>query len=135
MAVGGSVSTWSRLLDGVLGPEREPPVDCGLPEGVRLRSGRWIPALGGIMGRMAGPASAVTLRRSIVVHPGHEPSRKLIAHELVHVRQWQEDRWFPVKYALESLRHGYRMNRYEVEARAEADRLFPPEPTRTPRDV
>ena len=44
---------WSRLLDGVLGPEREPPVDCGLPEGVRLRSGRWIPALGGIMGRMA----------------------------------------------------------------------------------
>jgi hypothetical protein len=98
-----------------------------------VRAGRWIPAVAGVLGWMGGPAAAVTLRRTIVVYPGLEQDPRLLAHELVHVRQWREDRWFPVKYALRSLRHGYRMNPYEVEARAEADRLFPPDPTRTPR--
>jgi hypothetical protein len=125
------VKIWSRLLDGVLGPPLEGPAP--LPEGVRVRRGRWIPAVAGILGRMGGPASAVTLRRSIVVYPGHEANQKLLAHELVHVRQWRQDPWFPVKYAIGSIRHGYWMNPYEVEARAEADRLFPPDTTRTPR--
>lgn len=129
------MSLWSSLQDLVLGPPVAPPPTCTLPPGVVLRSGRWIPALGGILGRMRGPAGAVTLGRSIVVHPRHPVDARLVAHELVHVRQWRQDRWFPVRYAMESLRRGYWMNRYEVEARAEADRLFPPDPTRTPRHV
>jgi len=119
------VSPLGRLLDLVLGEPVEAPPGMRVPEGVVIRAGRWIPVLGGLMGSMSGPAAAVTLRRSIVVHPRYRLDEKLLAHELVHVRQWREDRWFPVKYALGSLRHGYWMNPYEVEARAEADRLYP----------
>ena len=133
--MGRAVKLIARLLDAVLGAPRDGPASVPVPPGVVIRSGRWIPALGGVMGRMRGPASAVTLRRSIVVHADYELDEKLLAHELVHVRQWGQDRWFPVKYALGSLRYGYWMNPYEVEARAEADRLFPPDPTRTPRHV
>jgi hypothetical protein len=122
---------WSRMKDALLGPPV--PVPHPLPPGVVVRTGRWIPVFAGMLGSMSGPAAAVTLRGSIVVYPGHEHDAKLLAHELVHVQQWRKDRWFPVKYALGSLRHGYWMNPYEVEARAEADRLFPPDPTRTPR--
>jgi hypothetical protein len=125
------VKVWHRLLDAVLGTPVPAPGE--VPAGVVIRSGRWIPAVAGILGSMRGPAAAVTLRRSIVVYPGWEADPKLLAHELVHVRQWQQDPLFPVKYALGSLRHGYWMNPYEVEARAEADRLFPPDPTPTPR--
>ena len=89
-----------------------------VPPRVVLRSGRWIPALGGILGRMRGPAAAVTLGRTIVIHPDVELSRRLLAHELAHVRQWSEDPLFPLRYTIESLRHGYWNNRYEKEARA-----------------
>ena len=47
-------------------------------------------------------------------------SRGLLAHEMTHVRQWQDDRWFPLRYCLATLRYGYRDNPYEVEARAVA---------------
>jgi len=87
-----------------------------------------------VLGRMKGPAAAVTLGRTIVVHPEARLSPKLLVHELVHVRQWGEDPLFPLKYTLQSIRHGYLQNRYEVEARAEADRAFPPTPT-TPRNA
>jgi hypothetical protein len=83
---------------------------------------------------MRGPAAAVTLGRTIIVHPEVELSPRLLVHELTHVRQWEEDPLFPVKYALQSLRHGYLQNRYEVEARDEAERAFPRTPT-TPRNV
>lgn len=51
-----------------------------------------------------------------------------LAHELVHVRQWEEHGWrFPFLYAAEALRarrrgHWYRDNRFEVEARGEIRR-------------
>lgn len=110
------------LLDAVLGPVVPPPpgVDPrAVPPGVTFRRGRWVPALGGVLGRMRGPAAAVTLRRTIVVDPGvARMSARLLAHELAHVRQWEADALFPLKYALESLRRGYRDNRYEREARA-----------------
>ena len=60
---------------------------------------------------------AVALGRSIVVHPGVPLTPRLLAHELAHVRQWEADPLFPIRYALETLRHGYRNNRYEKEAR------------------
>lgn len=118
------MSLISRAADLVLGRRVElPPGLSGdeVPEGVVFREGALIPAIGGALGRMGGPASAVTLGRTIVVRPGARLSRRLVLHELAHVRQWEEDPLFPVRYALESLRRGYRNNRYEVEAR-EAER-------------
>ena len=46
------------------------------------------------------------------------PSTRLIAHELVHVDQWQMQGWkFPFKYAYQLLVNGYENNSFEVEAR------------------
>ncbi|HEX8430900.1 MAG TPA: DUF4157 domain-containing protein [Longimicrobium sp.] len=120
-----------RLLDAVLGPACEPPATLApgaVPPGVTFRSGRLVPAIGGVLGRMGGPAAAVTLGRTIVVHPDVELSPGLLVHELTHVRQWNEDPLFPLKYTVQSIRHGYRWNRYEVEARAEASQAFPRNP-------
>ncbi len=128
---------WNRLLDSVLGPVAPPPHHLAgslVPPGVTFREGRLVPAIGGVLGKMKGPATAVTLGRTIVLNPGEELSPRLLVHELTHVRQWDEDPLFPLKYALQSLRHGYLQNRYEVEARAEAERAFPRTPT-TPRNV
>jgi hypothetical protein len=128
---------WGRVLDAVLGPVAPAPGSVAahaLPPGVTFRRGRLVPGIGGVLGRMGGPAAAVTLGRTIVVHPEVEVSPHLLVHELVHVRQWGEDPLFPLKYTLQSLRHGYLQNRYEVEARAEAERAFPRNP-RTPRNA
>jgi hypothetical protein len=105
----------------LLGRPLSPPTTLSpdsIPAGVVLREGRLIPWIGGVLGRMGGPAAAVTLRRTIVVSPGAPLTTRLLAHELTHVRQWSEDPLFPVRYALATLRHGYHANPYEVEARA-----------------
>jgi hypothetical protein len=118
------VSLLESVLRPFLGRRMDPPEDVpaeAVPPGVTFRAGRLVPAIGGILGRMKGPAAAVTLGRTIVVHPGAPLSRRLLVHELTHVRQWEQDRWFPVRYAVESLRRGYWNNRYELEAR-EAER-------------
>lgn len=90
---------------------------AALPAGVVLRRGRLVPWIGGVLGRMRGPAAAVTLGRTIIVSPDARLTPMLLAHELVHVRQWRDDALFPVRYALASLRHGYHENPYEIEAR------------------
>ncbi|HEX7117354.1 MAG TPA: DUF4157 domain-containing protein [Longimicrobiales bacterium] len=90
-----------------------------LPPGVALRRGRWIPRIGGVLAGMGRPAAAVTLGRTIVVHPDAALTRRLLRHELTHVRQWQRDRLgFALRYAWNHFRYGYRDNPYEVEARA-----------------
>ncbi len=110
----------SRSLDLILGRAVPPPP--GLPEGILpagvvLRRGRVVPALGGWFARLGGPAAAVALRRTIVVHPDVPLTPRLLAHELEHVRQWEEDLLFPLRYTLETLRRGYVNNRYERQAR------------------
>lgn len=89
-----------------------------VPPGVVLRRGRLVTRIGGLLARMGAPAAAVTLRRTIIVDPGATLTPSLLTHELVHVRQWQEDPLFPLRYTLATLRHGYWNNPYEVEARA-----------------
>lgn len=89
------------------------------PAGITIRAGRWIPAVGGRLSRMGRAAAAVTLGRTIVVHPEARLTPRLLRHELAHVRQWQ--RWpvtFPLRYVWQHLQHGYRDNPFEVEARA-----------------
>jgi hypothetical protein len=90
-----------------------------VPEEVVLRAGRWIPRVGGWLAGQRHPAAAVTLGRTIVVHPDVELTPGLLRHELVHVRQWaQRPLAFPLHYAWLHVRHGYRANPYEIEARA-----------------
>jgi hypothetical protein len=112
-----------RLSDLVLGERVEPPRDIppdSVPAGVVFRRGSLMPRIGGLLARMHGPAAAVTLGRTIVVSPGVRLTSSLLAHELAHVRQWQRDPLFPLRYSLATLRHGYHDNPYEVEARAMA---------------
>jgi hypothetical protein len=99
------------------------PAGTPLPPGVCIRSARWIPVLGGLLSGSRRAAAAVALGRTIIVHPGVPLSPRLIRHELAHVRQWQEyPLSFPLRYAWNHLRHGYRSNPFEVEARrAEED--------------
>ena len=89
-----------------------------LPRGVAIRQAGWLPSLAGVVGRMRGPAAAVTLGRTIIVHPAVRVTEELLRHELEHVKQWQEYRWtFPVRYVMNHLRYGYFDNPFEVEAR------------------
>lgn len=127
------------LLDRVLGPQlrsEELPTGIEIPPGVTCRRGGLILSIGsafmghGKDGKRMN-ADAVTLGNTILVRAGHHPSARLICHELVHVRQWK-DPFFPLKYVLESIRHGYYDNRYEAEARKEADLAYP-RPPRTQR--
>jgi hypothetical protein len=106
----------------LLGRKMDAPaaVRGGVPPDVVVRSGRVVPWLGGLFARMQGSAAAVTLGRTIVVHPDVELTPSLLAHELAHVRQWQRDPLFPIRYSLATLRHGYHHNPYEVEAREAA---------------
>lgn len=98
------------------------PADAGIPDDVRIRVGRWVPALGGLLSGMRRSAAAVTLGRTIVVHPDALMDGRLLRHELEHVRQWQRHPLtFPLRYALNHLKYGYRDNPYERAAR-EAER-------------
>ena len=90
-----------------------------LPDGVAVRYAKWLPGIAGTLSGMGQPAAAVTLGRTIVVHPTVQLTPKLVRHELAHVRQWQANPLtFPVRYVLNHMRYGYDDNPYEVEARA-----------------
>ena len=60
-----------------------------------------------------------------------------VAHELVHLRQYQEHGLLPFlwKYLLESARMGYYQNRYEIEAREEARRVVLADPNHVLRPL
>jgi hypothetical protein len=89
------------------------------PPDVVIRSGRWLPLLGGWLSGHRAAAAAVALGRTIVVHPDVRLSERLLRHELAHVRQWrQRPVTFPLHYTWLHLRYGYRANPYEIEARA-----------------
>lgn len=90
-----------------------------LPSSVVVRYAGWLPAIAGVLSGMKGPAAAVTIGRTIIVHPNVHVTAPLVRHELAHVKQWEEDRWlFPLRYAINHLRYGYHDNPYEIDARA-----------------
>jgi hypothetical protein len=111
--LGRRIRAPAAVKDGLpAGPRRE------LDEHVVLRTGRWIPRIGGILAGSRYPAAAVTLGGTIVVHPDAALTARLVRHELEHVRQWRRNPLtFPLHYAWLYLRHGYRANPYEVAAR------------------
>lgn len=90
-----------------------------LPDGVAIVRGRWLPVLSGRLAGMGGTAAAVTIGRTIVIHEDAPLTTRLLRHELAHVAQWRDaPLTFPLRYAWQHIRHGYRDNPYEVAARA-----------------
>lgn len=89
-----------------------------------LRRARW--RQGGLPVRVGGwclgqsSVAAITLWRTIWLAPGVPPVPELLLHELRHVDQFEGTAAFPILYVWESLRRGYTMNRFEVDARAYA---------------
>ena len=62
----------------------------------------------------------VSFWRVIYVLPGFENDQRLLRHERKHLEQIKRDGRlkFALKYSWWTIRHGYWMNPYEVEARA-----------------
>ena len=90
-----------------------------VPDHVSVRAARWLPVIAGKMSGMRAPAAAVTLGRTIIVHPNVRITGRLLRHELAHVQQWQRHPLtFPARYVINHIRYGYAANPYEVEARA-----------------
>ena len=63
----------------------------------------------------------LTLYKLILVRKSSKRRSYLIAHEVEHVRQWEEAGFFifPFLYFWELGRVGYWANKYEIQARAE----------------
>ncbi|GAC1516792.1 MAG: hypothetical protein NVS1B4_13980 [Gemmatimonadaceae bacterium] len=87
----------------------------------QLRAARW--RVGGLPPRLGGWAlgrptvAAITLWHTVFIAPGVRLDPELLLHEIRHVQQFRERRSFVVRYLVESLRRGYRSNRYERDAR------------------
>jgi hypothetical protein len=98
-----------------------------------LRRARW--RRGGLALRIGGwclgqrTVSGITLWRTISLAPHVALHPELLLHELRHVDQFQDDRWFPLRYLLGTVRHGYHDNPYEADARAFAARRVGASPT------
>ena len=113
------------LADVVLGTPFELPAGL-LARFPELSRARW--RRGGVFLRIGGwclgqrTVSGITLWRTIALahHVALDP--ELLLHELRHVDQFQDDWAFPLRYLWSSLRHGYRDNPYEADARAFATR-------------
>lgn len=112
-----------RALAPLIG--RAIPLPEGLaeryPELARVRLRR-----GGLPARVGGWAlgqrwvAAITLWHTIFLAPGVAAEPELLLHELRHVHQFEASTAFPLRYLWESIRRGYRGNRYEADARAYA---------------
>ena len=66
-----------------------------------------------------GAAAWVPKKRTILVRPQHARNKRLMAHELQHVRQAEKAAW-PLAYVIQWMRSGFSYTNmpYEVEARA-----------------
>ncbi|HYW29956.1 MAG TPA: DUF4157 domain-containing protein [Gemmatimonas sp.] len=83
--------------------------------GVRWRRGGLPPRVGGwALGQRS--VLGITLGKTVFLAPHAALSPALLLHELAHVHQFERDVAFPVRYLWESLRRGYRRNRFEFEA-------------------
>lgn len=120
------------LADLLLGARFELPATL-LQQYPELARARW--RRGGLALRVGGwclgrrTVSGITLWRTIALAPGVALDPALLLHELRHVRQFEEDPAFPLRYLWRSLRHGYLDNPYEADARAFAERRTGAPPT------
>ena len=115
----------SSLIHHLLGrPIALPPALLArFPElaDARFRRGGLLPRVGGwCLGTRS--VAGITLWRTVWLAPGVPLDPGLLLHELRHVHQFGASPFFPLAYAWESVRRGYRRNGYEVDAQAFADR-------------
>ncbi len=82
---------------------------------VRYRRGGLPPRIGGWALGMRTVAG-ITLWRTVFLAPETRFDAELLLHELAHVRQFEASLAFPLQYVWESLRVGYRRNRFEIAA-------------------
>ena len=82
---------------------------------VRYRRGGLPPRIGGWALGMRTVAG-ITLWRTVFLAPKTRFDAELLLHELAHVRQFEGSLAFPLLYVWESLRVGYRRNRFEIAA-------------------
>lgn len=70
--------------------------------------------------RLCGFAGWASFWDTIYVMPGFEHDQLLLRHERKHLEQIERDGrlLFAIKYSWWTLRYGYYMNPYEIEARA-----------------
>ena len=88
-------------------------------ESVRWRRGGLPVAVAGLfLGRSS--ISGITLWRTVFLAPRASLDPQLLLHELRHVHQFEANVAFPLLYLWESVKRGYRRNRYEADARAYA---------------
>ncbi|MDQ6737990.1 MAG: DUF4157 domain-containing protein [Gemmatimonadota bacterium] len=82
---------------------------------VRWRRGGLAVRIGGwALGQSA--VAGITLGRTVFLQEPEKATVRLLLHELGHVRQFQRDKAFPMRYLWESIRRGYARNRFEAEA-------------------
>jgi len=81
----------------------------------RYRRGGLPPRLGGwaLGGRSV---AGITLWGTVFLAPDAPFDAELLLHELAHLQQFEASRAFPLLYVWESLRVGYRRNRFEIAA-------------------
>ena len=95
--------------------------------GILVRVGGWC------LGRRS--VAGITLWRTVWLARGAPLDPLLLLHELRHVHQFGASPLFPLSYIWESLRRGYRGNRFEVDAVAFSHgRLLDPEPPSPPKE-
>lgn len=114
-----------RILTALIGAPLALPAELLelFPElaAARFRSGGLPVHLGGwCLGQRT--VAGITLWRTVWLASHAPPDPWLLLHELRHVHQFGASPFFPVLYILESLRRGYRGNRYETDANAYAAR-------------
>lgn len=93
---------------------------------VRIKEHAWLAKLAAA--KLGVPEVAIVVNRTIYLHNATAATllanKRWLCHELKHVEQYQAHGVLPFlwKYLLSSLRHGYRQNKFEIEAcEAETD--------------
>jgi hypothetical protein len=118
-ALAGPMKAFTRMKAALLGERIELPAELRdrFPE---LDAARW--RRGGLFVRVGGwclgtsTVAGITLWRNVWLAPGVDLHPHLLLHELRHVHQFGERWLFPLQYVWQSLRHGYRHNRFETDA-------------------
>ena len=87
----------------------------------RFRSGGLPPRLGGwALG--VSCVAGIALGRTIWLAASQPLDPELLLHEIRHVQQWREHRFFVARYLWQTLTRGYAANRFERDARRYAAR-------------
>ncbi len=121
-----------RMRRAVMGEALRLP-DALLAQFPVLGAAQW--RVGGLPPRVGGwclgrrSVAGITLGRTVFLAPWARLEPALLLHELAHVRQFAGVTAFPLHYAWQSLRHGYRGNRYERDADTYAAQQLAERPT------